>query len=168
MEYCSPENQPAETTTKRIWKSTNFSYLTCRTLFLFTSPLTQFPAVQIPSQTLPINQTYPTINFMLDPGEKQAKNKRQRDAKLHQQGHDQQRRRSHCPTQCLSGHAWNTMPSFSSHYKKMMWTIWRGSRAGHKDDQRAGELLYEERWEKWISTALKECLGESLGPHSSI
>lgn len=49
------------------------------------------------------------------------------------------------PTQCLSGHAWNTMPSFSSHYKKMMWTIWRGSRAGHKDDQRAGELLYEER-----------------------
>lgn len=28
---------------------------------------------------------------------------------------------------------------------KMMWTVRRVSRAGHKDDQRAGKLLNEER-----------------------
>lgn len=33
------------------------------------------------------------------------------------------------------------MSSFSSHYTKIVWTVWRG----HKDDQRAGELVYEER-----------------------
>jgi len=37
---------------------------------------------------------------------------------------------NHYSTPCLSGHTWNTVFSFGPHYRKKMWTGWRGSREG--------------------------------------
>lgn len=94
------------------------------------------------------------------------------DTGLHQPGHHQQSQSSHCPSQSLTGHAWNTVLIPAIQKKNRCGQVGKGPEKSHKDDPKPGKLPHEQALDQRLRTGCfnswRENLGETSWPGCSV